>query len=170
MGGLSSEPEKAAALVTMIPLIHGKPCVNVTSDGSVCVSRRIFGIRVEWDSIGQSVFYQLLAKNAWVDPPRKRPDSLTEGLAIGSDCLEVGPTWWFDTYFRWWFVFDPALVARTVAGDHSWVGEFRQSLSRPGAGRQPEGRNESPTKAKPRAASKRGSKTPPSSRSRRRGK
>jgi hypothetical protein len=27
-------------------------------------------------------------------------------------------------YFGWYFVFDPALVARSLAGDHDWVGPF----------------------------------------------
>jgi hypothetical protein len=30
-------------------------------------------------------------------------------------------------YFGWYFVFDPALVARSLAGDHSWVESFLAS-------------------------------------------
>jgi|GEM_PF-5334517 len=134
MSRISSEPDKSVALVKMIPIIYGKPCVCATSrGGSVFVSKKIFGVRIEWGSIGQSINYQVLAENAWVDPPRTRPDSLTEGLAIGHDCLEVGPNWWFDTYFRWYFVFDPEMVAQSLAGDHSWMPTFLNSVSQPKA-------------------------------------
>src|SRR5262249_47592044 len=36
--------------------------------------------------------------------------------------------WWQDMYFGWYFVFDPVLVARSLAGDHSWVGAFLDSV------------------------------------------
>jgi hypothetical protein len=141
MSGLSTEPKKSVALVKMIPLIYEKPCVLVNSrDASVFVSKRIFGISIEWFSIGQLVWYEVNARNTWVDPPRKRPDSLTDGLSIGSDCLEVGPLWWFDTYFRWWFVFKPEFVGQSQAADHSWVRGFLRSRSRHAAGRQRKGR------------------------------
>ncbi len=84
MSLVRSEPEKVIALVTMIPRIYGRPCVHVGSgDGSVCVCRRITGIRIEWDSIGQSIFYSIRAQYFWVDPPHARPDSLTDMLVIG---------------------------------------------------------------------------------------
>jgi hypothetical protein len=56
-----------------------------------------------------------------VDPEDARPGELTDGMAIGLDCLDMGPGWFQDTYFGWYFVYDPALVARSMAGDHSWV-------------------------------------------------
>lgn len=168
MVGISTEPEKVTALVQMIPLIYGKPCVNFASyDGTVNVSRRIYGLKIDWSSIGKSVFYEIHGKNDWVDPPRKRPDSLTDGLAIGSDCLEVGPMWWFDTYFRWWLVFDPALVARSMAGDHSWTAEFLQLLARPTAVSQRQAQISAQAQAKSDTTPDAGSKARPGSRSKR---
>ena len=70
-------------------------------------------------------------------------DSLTAGLRIGNCDLEVGSEWWLDKYFRWWFVFKPECVARSLAGDHSWVGGFLRARS--SAGRKRAGRRRSRT-------------------------
>jgi len=141
MSGITTEPKKSVALVKMIPRIYGKPCVMVSRDGPVFVSRRIFGIRIEW---AWAEYYLLRARNSWVDPQRARPDSLTAGLRIGNDDLEVGSEWWLDKYFRWWFVFKPECVARSLAGDHSWVEGFLRGRSS-ATGRKRAGRRRSRT-------------------------
>jgi hypothetical protein len=111
------DPELLAKLRVMIPLIEGKPCVNVdTLDRKAYACRRIGELEIEEDAI-----YGMCE---WLDPDDARPDELTPGLAISNDCLEVGPDWWLDTYFNWYLVFDPELAARSLAGDHSWVDEF----------------------------------------------
>ena len=63
MSGITTEPKKSVALVKMIPRIYGKPCVMVSRDGPVFVSRRIFGIRIEW---AWAEYYLLRARNSWV--------------------------------------------------------------------------------------------------------
>jgi len=113
----------------MIPLAEGKPAVHVNGrDGSVFVCRRVSGLRLapeEWTFYGEC---------DWVDPPEARPDELTDGMAISyPDCLQLGPGRWYDAYFDWFFVYEPALVARSLAGDHSWVPAFLKSVSPPGA-------------------------------------
>jgi hypothetical protein len=112
-----------AAVRAMIPEVEGKPCVHVGGDDrSVFVCRRISGIGIDEDSLNGVC--------DWVDPADARPDELTDGLAISCDCLRIGPGWWLDTYFNWYLVFDPALVSRSLAGDHSWVPAFLESVSR----------------------------------------
>ncbi|HVK14005.1 MAG TPA: hypothetical protein VM597_35005, partial [Gemmataceae bacterium] len=49
------------------------------------------------------------------------------------DCLQVGPGWWYDAYFGWYMVYDPARVARSLAGDHSWVPAFLAGFEPPAA-------------------------------------
>jgi hypothetical protein len=49
-------------------------------------------------------------------------------MSISCDCVRLGPGWWQDLYFGWYFVYDPPLVARSLAGDHSWVPEFLESV------------------------------------------
>jgi hypothetical protein len=43
-------------------------------------------------------------------------------------CVRLGPGWWQDMYFGWYFVYEPGLVARSLAGDHSWVKAFLDSV------------------------------------------
>ena len=38
--------------------------------------------------------------------------------------MRLGPGWWYDAYFDWYYVYEPALVARSLSGDHSWVAAF----------------------------------------------
>jgi hypothetical protein len=113
----------------MIPEVEGKPCVNVGGyDGGVYVCRRITGLATDEDSFNGTC--------DWVEPADARPDELTDGMAISCDCVRLGPGWWQDRYFGWYFVFDPPLVARSLAGDHSWVGSFLDSVrpnTEPGA-------------------------------------
>lgn len=105
----------------LIPQIEGMPCVNTgDNDGQVYVCRRISNLNTDEDSfIGQC---------EWVDPPDARPDELTDGMAISCDCVRLGPGWWQDTYFGWYFVYDPLLVAQSLGGDHSWVPGFLESV------------------------------------------
>jgi hypothetical protein len=51
----------------------------------------------------------------WVDPPDTRPDELTDGMAIDCASVRIGRGWWQDMYFGWYFGFEPALVARSLA-------------------------------------------------------
>ena len=105
----------------MIAEVEGKPCVNFGEyDGGVYVCRRLSGLEIDEHGC-------LYGNCDWVDPADARPGELTDGMAIGFDCLEVGPGWWQDTYFGWYFVYDPALVARSMAGDHSWVKGFLEA-------------------------------------------
>jgi hypothetical protein len=114
----------------MIPNVEGKPCVNVEGyDGKVYVCRRISGLGTDEDCFN--------GQCDWVDPADARPDELTDGMAISCDCVRLGPGWWQDMYFGWYFVYDPAFVARSLAGDHSWVGAFLDSVQRPKA--EPDG-------------------------------
>jgi hypothetical protein len=69
----------------------------------------------------------------WADAEDARPGELTDGMAISCDCVELGPGWWLDTYFGWYFVYDPEFVARSLAGDHSWVQPFLDANKRPKA-------------------------------------
>ena len=68
-----------------------------------------------------------------MEPADARPDELTDGMAISCDCVRLGPGWWQDMYFGWYFVFARSLVARSLAGGHSWVGSFLDSVRRPSA-------------------------------------
>lgn len=123
------ERKKHAAVRAMIPVAEGKPLVHVDgNDGSVFVCRRVSGLRLVPD---ECTFY---GECDWVDPPEARPDELTDGMAISyPDCLQLGPGWWYDDYFNWYFVYEPALVARSLAGDHSWVGPFLEKGGQPDA-------------------------------------
>jgi hypothetical protein len=125
----TAEPEKDAALAAMISLAEGKPAIHVDgNDRSVFVCRRVSGLHVVPED---ATFY---GECDWVDPPDARPDELTDGMAISyPDCLQLGPGWWLDTYFNWFFVYEPALVAKSLAGDHSWVPAFLKSVSPHGA-------------------------------------
>jgi hypothetical protein len=115
------DPEDRRAVQAMIAEVEGKPCVNFGEyDGGVYVCRRISGLVVDEDGC-------LHGTCEWVDPEDARPGELTDGMAIGFDCLEIGPGWFQDTYFGWYFVYDPPLVARSMAGDHSWVKGFMEA-------------------------------------------
>lgn len=112
-----------ARAVAMFPRISGNPCVNVVAEtGEVQVCRRIFDLRVD-----EGVLW---GECEWVEPIEDRPDSLTDGLAIGSDLLDVGEDWWLDIYFDWYLVFAPALVNSSLRGDHSWVKDFLRNTIR----------------------------------------
>jgi hypothetical protein len=116
----------------MIPEVEGKPCVNVGGyDGGVYVCRRISGVATDEDSLNGTC--------DWVDLADARPDELTDGMAISCDCVRIGPGWWQDMYFGWYFVYDPALVGRSLAGDHSWVASFLASAGGPTADPNAEG-------------------------------
>jgi hypothetical protein len=65
----------------------------------------------------------------WVDHEDARRDEPTDGMAIRSDRVRLGPGWFRDTGFGGYFVDDPEPVARSMAGDHSWVkGGWSQGL------------------------------------------
>jgi hypothetical protein len=113
--------EDRKAVQAMIAEAEGKPCVNVdTHDGGVYVCRGLSGLMVDEDGC-------LYGTCDWVDPEDARPGELTDGMAIGVDCLEIGPGWFQDTYFGWNFVYDTDLVTRSMAGDHSWVKGFLEA-------------------------------------------
>ena len=110
------------AVHAIIPEVEGKPGVNVGGpEGEVYVCRRISGLHTDEDCFN--------GQCDWVDPSDDRPDELTDGMAIDCSSVRVGPGWWQDLYFGWYFVFDPALVARSMTGDHSWVKPFLASAS-----------------------------------------
>ena len=111
------------AVQAMIPEVEGKPCVNIgDSEGGVYVCRRISDLHTVEDCFN--------GECEWVDPEDARPGELTDGMAISCDCVRLGPGWWLDMYFDWYFVYDSKLVARSLAGDHSWVQEFLRFESR----------------------------------------
>ncbi len=116
-----SESEIREAVQAMIPEVEGKPCVNFGDyEGGVYVCRRIQGLEIDEDGC-------LYGTCEWVDPEDARPGELTDGKAIGCDCVRLGPGWFQDTYFGWYFVYEPGLVARSLARDHSWVKPFLAS-------------------------------------------
>jgi hypothetical protein len=107
----------------MIPEVEGKPCVNVgVYDGGVYLCRRVSGLDTTEDSFNGAC--------EWVDPEDARPGELTDEMSISCDCVRLGPGWWRDVYFGWYFVYDPKLVARSQAGDHAWVQPFLKFESR----------------------------------------
>jgi hypothetical protein len=125
----AAERELDAAVAAMVPLVEGKPVVHVDGhDGSVFVCRRVSGLRLAPE---EACFY---GECDWVDPPEARPDELTDGMAISyPDCLQLGPGWFYDAYFDWYFVYEPGLVARSLAGDHAWVPAFLARVKAPKA-------------------------------------
>lgn len=133
-----AERQKRPAVLAMIPLAEGKPAVHIDGrDGSVLVCRRLSDLRLAPERCA------LYGWCDWADPPEARPAELTDGLKISyPDCLRLGPGWFLDAYFDWYMVYDPALVARSLAGDHSWVPAFLAEVSR--------------RKAEPKAAPDRG--------------
>jgi hypothetical protein len=138
-----AEREMRAAVTAMIPLAEGKPAVHVDGrDGSVLVCRRVSGLRL---APAECTFYGWCD---WVAPPEARPGELTDGMAISyPDCLRLGPGWWLDGYFNWYMVYEPSLVARSLAGDHSWVPAFLKSVAPPKKkpkGMKPKGKTKKP--------------------------
>jgi hypothetical protein len=114
-------PEALKVIQAMIAKAEGKPCVNLGDhDGGVYVCRRIPGLVMDEDGC-------LYGTCEWVDPEDARPGEMTDGMAIRFDCLEIGPGWWQDTYFGWYFVYEPSLVARSMAGDRTWVRGFLEA-------------------------------------------
>ena len=92
------EPEIREAVQAMIAKVEGRPCVNFGEyDGGVYVCRRISGLEIDEEDCFNG-------NCEWVDPEDARPGELTDGMAIGYDCLRLGPGWWQDTYFGWYFV------------------------------------------------------------------
>lgn len=111
------------AVQALIVEVEGKPAVSIGGyDDGVYVCRRISGLQTDEDS-----FY---GECDWVDPEDARPDELTDGMSISCDLVRLGPGWWRDMYFGWYFVYDPKLVARSLDGDHSWVNGFLRFESR----------------------------------------
>ena len=114
------EPKQREAVQAMILRVEGKPCVNVDAyDGRVYVCRQLSGLEIDDDSLNGAC--------EWVDPEDARPGELTDGMAISCDCVRLGDGWFQDTYFGWYFVVVPGLVARSMAGDHSWVEGFLEA-------------------------------------------
>jgi hypothetical protein len=112
------------AVRALIPEVEGKPVVNTGNyDGGVYVCRRISGLDTDEDSFN--------GECEWVDPEDARPGELTDGMSISCDCLRLGPGWWQDMYFGWYFVYEPGLVTRSLAGHHSWVKPFLDSMPLP---------------------------------------
>src|SRR4051794_28309451 len=96
----------------MIREAEGNPCVNFGDhDGGVYVCRRISGLEIDDDGC-------LNGSCDRVDPEDARPGELTNGMAIGCDCIRPGPGRFQDTHFGWYFLYEPGLVARSLAGDH----------------------------------------------------
>jgi hypothetical protein len=112
------DPELREADRAMIREVEGKPCVNFGGcDGGVYVCRRISGLEIDDDGC-------LNGPCDWADPEDARPGELTDGMAIGFDCVRLGLGWFQDIYFGWYFVYEPGVVARSLAGAHSWVEDF----------------------------------------------
>ena len=111
------------AVDAMLAEVEGKSVVNTGFyDGGVYVCRRISGLHTDEDCFNGVC--------EWVDPEDARPGELTDEMSISCDCVRLGPGWWSDVYFGWYFVYDPKLVAQTIAGDHSWVKPFLKFESR----------------------------------------
>ena len=114
------DPERREAVRAMIAEVEGKPCVNVDGhDGGVYVCRRLSGLEFDDESLNTAC--------EWADPEDARPAKLTGGMRIYCTCARLGPGWFPDTYLGWYLVYEPGLVARSFAGDHSWVKPFLAS-------------------------------------------
>ena len=105
-----------AAARAMARRVEGKPCVHVGQDGTSFLCRRLSDVKVDETWVE--------GRCDWVEPADERPGELGDGFLVSHDCLVLGPDWWFDDYFGWYFVVDPALVDRSFAGDRSWVAAF----------------------------------------------
>lgn len=102
------------AVHALIPRVEGRPVVNIgVEEGGVYICQRISSLHTNEDSfVGQC---------EWATPADVRPDELTDEMTISCAHVRLGPGWWLDTYFNWYFVYAPELVARSLAGDHSWA-------------------------------------------------
>lgn len=101
--------DRAAA---MFSLVNGKPCVHVDAKtGKVHYCDRLYDLGTSDDVLEGMCDWRVSAD--------ERPDELTDGVAIGSDLLDVGVDWWHDLYFDWFFVFTPDYIDRSSRGDHS---------------------------------------------------
>lgn len=105
------------AVHALIPRVEGRPVVNIgDGEDGIYICRRIQSLHIDEDSfVGQC---------EWATPVDIRPDELTDEMTICCDHVRLGPGWWLDTYFNWFFVYSPRLVALSLAGDHSWVKPF----------------------------------------------
>ena len=111
--------DRAAA---MFSVVNGRPCVNVDAKtGEVYYCNRLDDLSTADDV--------LEGMCDWQASDDERPDELTDGVAIGSDLLDVGENWWLDMYFEWYFVFKPEFIERSSRGDHSWVPEFLHTIT-----------------------------------------
>jgi hypothetical protein len=122
--GVSKEEEGLrrtvrSMVLALIPEVEGKPVVNVSAiQDHVHVCRRISGLHINEEE-------EFIAQGCdWVDPEEARPAELGDGMLIHLELVRVGRGYWYDGYFHWYFVYDPELVARSVAGDHAWVQSF----------------------------------------------
>jgi hypothetical protein len=114
------DPGLREAVRAMIAEVEGKPCVNLDGhDGGVYVCRRLWGLEIDGESLNGAC--------EWADPEDARPDELTVGMRIYCDCVRLGPGWFQDTYFGRYFIYEPALVARSMAGDHSRAKGFLEA-------------------------------------------
>lgn len=114
------DPQIRAMAQAMIPECEGKPFVHVDPNyhGGPFVCRCMTGIGIADDMIYGTC-------RDWVSP---RPDGqLTERFWISCELLKIGVGWFQDKYFGWYFVFDEALVSRSLKGDHTWVKAFINS-------------------------------------------
>lgn len=111
------------AVNAMIPVVEGQPVVNAGFyDGGVYICRRISGLHTDGDSFN--------GECDWIESEETRPGELTDRMSISCDGVRLGPGWWSDASFGWYFVYAPELVARSLAGDHSWVDRFLRFESR----------------------------------------
>lgn len=117
----SWDADLLAGVKKLIRKVEGRPCLNLNAwNKAVHVCRRVSELRLDETS--------LQGMCDWVDPESARPDELTDGIMISCDCLAIGRDWWLDTYFQWYMIFDPALIARSEKGDHSWVDAFLKKV------------------------------------------
>lgn len=115
--------EQRAAAERMFPEVDGRPGVYIepASDGLwVYLSGKVSLLRLEVDSVWWT--------NDWLDRRDSWPDEISDEFFISEDCLTVGPGWWYDSYFGSWFVFDRAMVARSLGGDDSWIPSYLRSF------------------------------------------
>jgi hypothetical protein len=111
------------AVNALIPEVEGKTIINTGFyDGGVYVCRRISGLYTDGDSFN--------GECEWVDAEDDRPGELTPEMSICCSCVRLGPGWWADIYFGWYFIYDPKAVEHTLAGDHSWAERFLRFESR----------------------------------------
>ena len=117
------DPGLRKAVTAMTPEVEGMTIVNTGfNDGGVYVCRRISGLHTTGDSFN--------GECEWIDPEDSRPGELTDEMSISCDCVRLGPGWWCDVCFGWYFIYAPKLVAQALAGDRSWAERFLKFESR----------------------------------------